>query len=223
LATVHVPSNQQVVMPVSNALSPRGGLKVLFGNLAPQGAVVKVAGLNHLVHTGPARVFDSEEACFEAVQAQHINAGDTVVIRYEGPKGGPGMREMLAVTAALYGQNLGHSVALMTDGRFSGATRGLCVGHVGPEAAVCGPIALVNEGDIITINAEQGTITLHVDETELARRKSHWQPRTSQLNSGVFAKYQACVGPACHGAVTHPGKNANSAEANTPFSHPVLK
>jgi dihydroxy-acid dehydratase len=205
LKDVVLPSNQDVVLPTNKPLSPTGGLKILFGNLAPEGGVVKVAGMTRLVHKGPARVFDSEEKAFDAIENRKIVAGDTVVIRYEGPKGGPGMREMLSVTAALYGQNLGSEVALLTDGRFSGATRGLMVGHVCPEAFVGGPIGLIQEGDMITVDAEKGILAVDVDEAEFERRRKHWAPPATQYPCGVFFKYTQLVGPACTGATTHPG------------------
>lgn len=210
LEGVEIPTNQDVVLMANNPLSPTGGLKVLFGNLAPQGAVVKVAGLSRKIHRGPARVFDSEEQAFAAIQAREIKAGDTVIIRYEGPKGGPGMREMLSVTAALYGQNLGQEVALITDGRFSGGTRGLMIGHVSPEAFQGGPIALIQEGDMVSINAETGTITLELEEIELTRRHASWKipplpQKTHEQLSGVFWKYANLVGSASQGAVTFPG------------------
>jgi dihydroxy-acid dehydratase len=207
LKDVVIPEGQAVVFPASKAIKPNGGLRVLFGNLAPKGAIVKTSGLKSVIHRGKAKVFESEDACFAAVQAQQIEAGDVVVIRYEGPKGGPGMREMLAVTAAICGQGLGESVAMVTDGRFSGATRGLMVGHVAPEAQVGGPIALVQTGDEIEINAETGTLTLFVDDATLAERKTHWTPKIlhAPYTGGVFAKYAAHVGCASQGAVTHPG------------------
>jgi dihydroxy-acid dehydratase len=155
--------------------------------------------------TGPARCFDGEEACFDAVKNRRYSEGEVLVIRYEGPKGGPGMREMLATTAALYGQGMGNKVALITDGRFSGATRGLCVGHVGPEAAVGGPIALLRDGDIIAIDADNGTIEVRLDQAELDRRRADWRPRGSAFSSGYIWKYAQQVGPARQGAVTHPG------------------
>jgi dihydroxy-acid dehydratase len=186
------------VYRVSKPLSPNGGVVTLRGNLAPDGAIVKIAGLKSLVHKGPARVFDCEEDAFSAVEKRNYQPGDVIVIRYEGPKGGPGMREMLATTAALYGQGAGESVALITDGRFSGGTRGLCIGHVGPEAADCGPIALIQDGDIISINAETG-------DTELTKRKASWKPRNNNYNSGTLWKYSQLVGPASKGAVTHGG------------------
>jgi dihydroxy-acid dehydratase len=204
LKDIQLPTEQDVVMPKDNALSPTGGLKILYGNLAPEGAVVKVAGLTRRVHRGPARVFDGEEATFAAIEKQEIVAGDTVVIRYEGPKGGPGMREMLSVTAALYGQNLGQDIALITDGRFSGGTRGLCVGHVGPEAFSGGPIALIQNGDMIVVDAEKGIVTLEVDESELEARRKNWQAPPATYTRGILWKYAQQVGPACLGAITHP-------------------
>ncbi|HEX5776660.1 MAG TPA: dihydroxy-acid dehydratase, partial [Caulobacteraceae bacterium] len=189
----------------SKPLSPTGGVVGLWGSLAPDGAIVKVAGLSHLHHRGPARVFDGEEACFEAVERGDYKDGDVLVIRYEGPKGGPGMREMLSTTAAIYGQGMGDKVALITDGRFSGATRGLCVGHVGPEAQEGGPIALIKEGDIISIDAEAGTIDLEVDPIELEHRARDWKPRVTNYGSGAIWKFAQQVGPAHLGAVTHPG------------------
>ncbi|MCC7268877.1 MAG: dihydroxy-acid dehydratase [Caulobacteraceae bacterium] len=196
--------DQEVIRPVSNPLSPTGGVVGLWGSLAPDGAIVKVAGLKHQKHRGPARVFDGEEACFAAVEARDYKEGDVLVIRYEGPKGGPGMREMLATTAALYGQGV-ENIALLTDGRFSGATRGLCIGHVGPEAQDGGPIALVKDGDIISIDAEAGTIDLEVDPIELEHRKREWKPRVTDYGSGAIWKWAQGVGPAHLGAVTHPG------------------
>ena len=196
---------QDVVRTTANPLSPTGGVVTLRGNLAPDGAIVKVAGMKKIKFTGPARVFDNEEACFEAVDKRTYKEGDVLVIRYEGPKGGPGMREMLSTTASLYGQGMGDKVALITDGRFSGATRGFCIGHVGPEAAVGGPIALVKDGDIITIDAEVGTISVDVSEEELKRRKSEWAPREAQFGSGAIWKYAQLVGPARYGALTNPG------------------
>ena len=197
--------DQDVIRPATKPLSPTGGVKGLWGSLAPDGAIVKVAGLNHLHHRGPARVFDGEEACFEAVQKGDYNDNDVLVIRYEGPKGGPGMREMLSTTAALYGQGRSDKVALITDGRFSGATRGLCIGHVGPEAADCGPIALIKDGDIISIDAVAGTIELEVDPIELEHRARDWRPRQTGYGSGALWKFAQQVGPAYLGAVTQPG------------------
>jgi len=204
LANVVWRDDQDVIRPVSNPLSPTGGVVGLWGSLAPEGGIVKVAGLKHQVHRGPARVFDGEAACFEAVSNRDYKEGDVLVIRYEGPKGGPGMREMLSTTAAIYGQGV-ENIALITDGRFSGATRGLCIGHVGPEAAVGGPIALVQDGDIISIDATKGTIDLEVEADELARRKAAWKPRGHDYNSGAIWKFAQLVGPAYLGATTHPG------------------
>jgi dihydroxy-acid dehydratase len=208
LETVIFPEDQDVVLPVDRPLSPTGGLKVLYGNLAPEGSVVKVAGLAHKVHKGPAKVFNCEEEAFEAVEHNKIKAGDTVVIRYEGPKGGPGMREMLGVTAALYGQNLGESVALITDGRFSGATRGLMVGHVCPEASVGGPIGMIEEGDIIEIDAHRGEINLLVSPEILSKRLSQFTPPPPRYPRGALFKYAQQVGPCALGATTHPGRTS---------------
>ncbi|MCG2842765.1 dihydroxy-acid dehydratase [Sandaracinobacter sp. RS1-74] len=208
LEAVRWNADQDVIRPVSNPLTPTGGVIGLKGSLAPDGAIVKVAGLHKLVFEGPARVFDCEEEAFDAVEKRQYEKGEVLVIRYEGPKGGPGMREMLATTAALYGQGMGEHVALITDGRFSGATRGFCIGHVGPEAADCGPIALIENGDIIRIDASEGTIDLKVDEATLAARKAKWQPRTNDYQSGALYRYSQTVGPAHQGAVTHPGAKA---------------
>jgi dihydroxy-acid dehydratase len=199
--------DQDVVRPANNPITPTGGVVGLKGNLAPDGAIVKVAGMlaEKQVFTGPARVFDGEEACFQAVQARTYQEGDVLVIRYEGPRGGPGMREMLSTTAALYGQGMGDKVALITDGRFSGATRGFCVGHVGPEAAVGGPIGLIRDGDMITLDAIQGVLSVALTDAELAERKKAWTPRPSTATSGYLWKYAQGVGPALYGAVTHPG------------------
>ena len=202
LAGVKLKADQNVIMPASRALEKTGGLHVLRGNLAPEGCVIKTAGVKKLQHRGPARTFDSEEACMAAVQGQQIKKGDSVVIRYEGPKGGPGMREMLGVTAAIVGQGLGYEVCLLTDGRFSGATRGLMVGHIGPEAFVGGPITLVQDGDMISIDAEKGTINLDLSEEELAKRQSRWKQPEPKYSRGALAKYAKLVGPACYGAVT---------------------
>ncbi len=193
---------QKVVRPLANPLKATGGLVILRGSLAPDGCVVKVAGHERLHHTGPARVFDTEEAAFAAVQANRIEAGDVVVIRYEGPRGGPGMREMLGVTAALVGAGLGESVALLTDGRFSGATRGLMAGHVAPEAASGGPIGLVQEGDTIVMDISSRRLDLKVDPAELAARRAAWTPPKPRYTRGVFAKYAATVASASEGAVT---------------------
>ena len=196
--------NQKVMKDVAHALAPTGGVVGLRGNLAPEGAIVKIAGLKHLKHRGPARVFDCEEDCFAAVQARKFKEGDVLVIRYEGPKGGPGMREMLSTTAALYGQGV-ENIALLTDGRFSGGTRGLCVGHVGPEAANGGPIGLLKDGDIIVIDAETGAISVELSEAELAARKAAWKPKAPVFGSGALYRYSKNVGPARTGAITTPG------------------
>jgi len=197
--------DQDVVRPANNPITPTGGVVGLRGNLAPEGAIVKVAGMKNLKFSGPARCFDNEEACFEAVKNRAYKEGEVLVIRYEGPRGGPGMREMLATTAALYGQGMGDKVALITDGRFSGATRGFCIGHVGPEAAVGGPIALLRDGDVITIDAVNGTLDVNLSEQELTERKRDWAARESDFPSGYLWKYAQQVGPAVNGAVTHPG------------------
>ncbi len=204
------PTDQDVIRPVSNPLSTTGGVVGLKGNLAPEGAIVKIAGMRNLRFEGTALCFDCEEDAFKAVEDRAYKAGDVIVIRYEGPKGGPGMREMLATTAAIYGQGMGEQVALITDGRFSGATRGFCIGHVGPEAAVGGPIALLRNGDRIVIDAEKGTIDMLVDEAELARRRAEWRPRRTDYNSGALWKYAQTVGPAYLGAVTQPGAAAET-------------
>ena len=210
LRDVVFPADQDVVVPTSRPLSPTGGVVTLRGNLAPQGAIVKVAGMHKLRFTGPARCFDSEEEAFAAVEARRYNEGDVIIIRYEGPRGGPGMREMLSTTAALYGQGVGEKVALITDGRFSGATRGFCIGHVGPEAAVGGPIGLVRDGDMITIDATTGTIDVALSETELAERRRAWTARRNDYQSGTLWKYAQIVGDAEKGAVTHPGARAET-------------
>ena len=201
---------QQVMRPVSNPLSPTGGVVGLRGSLAPDGAIVKVAGMSNLKFRGPARCFDSEEEGFAAVQERRIKRGEVIVIRYEGPKGGPGMREMLSTTAALYGQGESEHFALITDGRFSGATRGMCIGHVGPEAALGGPIGLLRDGDMINIDAEKGLLDVELSAEELANRKAAWRPRTTMYTSGVLHKYAQGVGPARAGAVTHPGAKGES-------------
>src|SRR5262250_1138875 len=203
--------DQDVVHPADKPLSATGGVVGLRGNLAPEGAIVKVAGMADLKFTGPARCFDGEEACFEAVKKKTYREGDVLVIRYEGPKGGPGMREMLATTAALYGQGMGGKVALITDGRFSGATRGFCVGHVGPEAAVGGPIALLRDGDIITLDAEKGSLDVNLSKAEFDARAKTWKARPPDFTSGYLWKYAQQVGPARDGAVTHPGAAAERA------------
>jgi len=197
--------DQDVIRPVSNPLSPTGGVVGLRGNLAPEGGIVKVAGLERLQFSGPARVFDCEEDAFEAVQMKQYEEGEVIVIRYEGPRGGPGMREMLSTTAAIYGQGMGEKLALITDGRFSGATRGFCVGHVGPEAAVGGPIGLLKNGDIIHMDADKGTLGVELSDEELAKRREAWTARTSDFQSGTLWKYAQTVGSAEKGAVTHPG------------------
>src|SRR6478735_180738 len=197
--------HQDVVRPADNPITVTGGVVGLKGNLAPEGAIVKVAGMSKLKFTGPARCFDREEDAFEAVQKRTYRQGEVIVIRYEGPRGGPGMREMLSTTAALTGQGAGGKVALITDGRFSGATRGFCIGHVGPEAAVGGPIALLQDGDIIEIDADIGTLNVKLSDAELEKRKTKWQPRATNHTSGALWKYAQQVGPAVDGAVTHPG------------------
>ena len=196
---------QDVVRPANKPLTTTGGVVGLKGNLAPEGAIVKVAGMSVLKFTGPARCFDSEEECFEAVTNRKYKEGEVLVIRYEGPKGGPGMREMLSTTAALYGQGMGGKVALITDGRFSGATRGFCIGHVGPEAATGGPIGLLQDGDIITIDAVDGTLDVKLSDEELAARAKKWKARKTDYQSGAIWKYAQTVGSARDGAVTHPG------------------
>jgi dihydroxy-acid dehydratase len=196
---------QDVIRPADKPLATTGGVVGLKGNLAPEGAIVKVAGLENLRFSGPARCFDGEEACFAAVKTRKYREGDVLVIRYEGPKGGPGMREMLATTAALYGQGMGGKVALITDGRFSGATRGFCIGHVGPEAAVGGPIALIRDGDIIDIDADKGTLDVNLSKAEIDKRRAGWKAPKSDYTSGYLWKYAEQVGDARGGAVTHPG------------------
>jgi dihydroxy-acid dehydratase len=196
--------NQKVMRDTKNPLALTGGVVGLKGNLAPEGAIVKVAGLKHTHHKGPARVFDCEEDAFAAVQRREYKEGEVIVIRYEGPKGGPGMREMLSTTAALYGQGV-ENIALITDGRFSGATRGLCVGHVGPEAMEGGPIGLLKTGDIITIDADRGTMDVDLSASELAERRKSWKPKAPSFKSGALARYAKNVGPARDGAVTTPG------------------
>jgi len=210
LANVKFPKNQDVVRTTADPLSPTGGVVGLRGNLAPEGAIVKVAGMKTLKFSGKARCFDCEEDAFSAVERRDYQEGDVLVIRYEGPKGGPGMREMLATTAALYGQGAGDTVALITDGRFSGATRGFCVGHVGPEAAVGGAIGLLQDGDVITIDAETGSIEVDLDEAELAKRRAAWKPSGTDYNSGAIWKYAQTVGSAEKGALTHPGGKAET-------------
>jgi dihydroxy-acid dehydratase len=212
LAGVKWNANQDVIYPADKPLTRTGGVVGLKGNLAPEGAIVKVAGMaaDKQKFTGPARCFDCEEDAFEAVKNRKYKEGDVLVIRYEGPKGGPGMREMLSTTAALYGQGMGDKVALITDGRFSGATRGFCVGHVGPEAAVGGPIALVKNGDIIELDAIKGVLAVKLPDSELERRKKGWKPRKTDYQSGAIWKYAQMVGSAKDGAVTHPGGRAET-------------
>jgi dihydroxy-acid dehydratase len=205
MASVKWNPDQDVVYSAGNPITKTGGVVGLKGNLAPEGAIVKVAGMKSQKFSGPARCFDSEEECFEAVSNKRYKEGEVLVIRYEGPKGGPGMREMLSTTAALYGQGMGDKMALITDGRFSGATRGFCVGHVGPEAAVGGPIALVKDGDIIDLDGEEGTLSVRLTDEELAARFKQWQPRETDYTSGALWKYAQQVGPARDGALTHPG------------------
>jgi dihydroxy-acid dehydratase len=202
--------DQKVIYPATAPITPAGGVVGLRGTLAPEGAIVKVAGMDRLTFTGPAQVFDCEEDCFAAVEAREIREGSVIVIRYEGPRGGPGMREMLSTTAALYGQGMGEKVALITDGRFSGATRGFCIGHVGPEAALGGPIALIEDGDEIMIDAETGVIDLNVANEVLEERRKNWKPRQTDFQSGAIWRYAQNVGPAYKGAVTHPGGAAET-------------
>lgn len=208
LKDVRLPDGQDVVRSTASPITQTGGVVTLKGNLAPEGAIVKVAGMKNLVFKGPARVFECEEDAFAAVEKRNYKEGEVLVIRNEGPRGGPGMREMLATTAALYGQGTGDKVALITDGRFSGATRGFCVGHVGPEAAAGGAIGLVKDGDIITLDAEKRTIEVALSEAELAERRKVWKPRENDYTSGALYKYAQTVGTAEKGAVTHPGGKA---------------
>ena len=212
LAKVRWNADQDVIYPTSNPITRTGGVVGLKGNLAPEGAIVKVAGMSadKLRFSGPARCFDTEEECFEAVSRRAYAEGDVLVIRYEGPRGGPGMREMLSTTAALYGQGMGDKVALITDGRFSGATRGFCIGHVGPEAAVGGPIGLLRDGDMIDLDAVAGTIEVRLTDAELRSRREAWSPRETDARSGALWKYAQIVGPARDGAVTHPGGKAET-------------
>lgn len=207
MAKVHWNPDQDVVYPADKPITKTGGVVGLKGNLAPEGAIVKVAGMKNQKFEGPARCFDSEEECFEAVSKKKYKEGEVLVIRYEGPRGGPGMREMLSTTAALYGQGMGDKVALITDGRFSGATRGFCIGHVGPEAQLGGPIGLLKDGDIISMDAEEGTLSCNVSDAEFAERRKSWKPREHGYGSGALWKYAQQVGPAVGGAVTHPGGN----------------
>ncbi len=210
LQDVVFPTDQDVVYPVSRAISQTGGVVGLKGNLATEGAIVKIAGLKALRFEGTALCFDCEEDAFRAVQARAYKPGDVIVIRYEGPKGGPGMREMLSTTSAIYGQGMGSEVALITDGRFSGGTRGFCVGHIGPEAAVGGAIALLRNGDRIIIDAAKGSIDVALTAAELAARRALWQPRKTDYQSGALWKYAQLVGPAGLGALTHPGAAAET-------------
>ena len=210
LADVVFPTDQDIIRPTSDPITPTGGVVGLKGNLAPEGAIVKVAGMATHKFSGPARCFDCEEDAFQAVKDRNYEEGDVFVIRYEGPKGGPGMREMLATTAALYGQGTGGKVALITDGRFSGATRGFCIGHVAPEAAAGGPIGLLKDGDIITIDADEGTLEVELSEAELETRRKDWKPREHDFQSGTLWKYAQLVGSAEKGAVTHPGGKAET-------------
>jgi dihydroxy-acid dehydratase len=209
-AKIKFPEKQKVFYRVKDALTPTGGVVGLKGSLAPEGAIVKVAGMEKLTFTGPARVFDCEEEAFEAVIKNKIKEGDVIVIRYEGPKGGPGMREMLSTTSALYGRGLGEKVALITDGRFSGGTRGFCIGHVGPEAAVGGPIGLLKDGDMISIDAKKGKLNVDLTKAELARRLKKWKPRKHDYQSGALWRYAQTVGNARDGAVVHPGGKAET-------------
>ena len=210
LKSVRWNDDQDVVRSADKPLLATGGVVGLVGNLAPDGAIVKVAGMSKLTFSGPARCFDGEEACFEAVKNRAYKEGDVLVIRYEGPRGGPGMREMLATTAALYGQGMGGKVALITDGRFSGATRGFCIGHVGPEAALGGPIALLRDGDIVRIDAERGSLDVELSQAALDSRKARWNAPAPEVTSGYIWKYAQQVGSARHGAVTHPGAIAET-------------
>ena len=207
LKNIAFPYDQKVIRNINNPITKTGGVVGLKGNIAQEGAIVKVAGMTRIAHKGPARVFDSEEAAYEAVQNKNYKEGDVIVIRYEGPKGGPGMREMLATTSAIYGQGMGDKVALITDGRFSGATRGFCIGHVGPEAAVGGNIALIQDGDEIFIDANKGILEVNLTEEELISRKKKWKPKKHDYQSGDLWKYSQLVGSALNGAVTHPGAN----------------
>jgi dihydroxy-acid dehydratase len=207
-------AGQKVVVPIDSPIKPTGGLAILRGSLAPDGCVVKLAGHERVSHRGPARVFDSETACFEAVKERRIQPGDVVVIRYEGPVGGPGMQEMLSVTAALVGEGLGESVALLTDGRFSGGTHGLMIGHVAPEAALGGPIGLIQEGDEIQIDVAARRLDLLVGEAELAERRAGWSAPAPRYAGGVMAKYAALVSSASEGAITT-GRALGAALART--------
>ena len=205
LRKVKFKPNQKVMRKYNNPLSPDGGVVGLKGNLAPEGGIVKIAGLKKLQFTGRARCFDNEESAYKAVKNRKYKEGDIIIIRYEGPRGGPGMREMLQTTGAIYGQGMGEKVALITDGRFSGATRGFCIGHVGPEASIGGPIALLRNGDIIDIDAKKGTINVRLSKKELASRRKKWKPKKINFGNGTLWKYAQTVGPAYLGAPTHPG------------------
>ena len=205
LKSIKFNSNQKVLRKYNNPLSSDGGVAALKGNLAPEGAIVKIAGLKKLQFTGRARCFDTEEDAYKAVKNKKYKDGDIIIIRYEGPRGGPGMREMLSTTAAIYGQGKGEKVALITDGRFSGATRGFCIGHVGPEASVGGPIALLKNGDVIDIDAKKGTMNVRLSKKELSNRKKKWKPKKINFGNGTLWKYAQTVGPAYLGAPTHPG------------------
>tara|TARA_B100001245_G_scaffold88685_1_gene63941 strand:- start:397 stop:2112 length:1716 start_codon:yes stop_codon:yes gene_type:complete len=205
LKNVKFNPKQTVLRKYNNPLSQDGGVVGLKGNLAPEGAIVKIAGLKKLQFTGRAKCFDTEESAFKSVQSKKYKDGDIIIIRYEGPKGGPGMREMLQTTGAIYGQGKGEKVALITDGRFSGATRGFCIGHVGPEASVGGPIALLRNGDIIDLDAKKGTINVRLSKKELAKRRKKWKPKKINFGNGTLWKYAQTVGPAYLGAPTHPG------------------
>ncbi len=210
LEHVVIPTNQKIVVPVSAAFSQTGGVVGLKGNLAPEGAIVKVAGLKKLQFKGKARCFDSEEEALKAVLERRLKDGDVVIIRYEGPRGGPGMREMLSTTSAIYGQGQGESVAVITDGRFSGGTRGFCICHVGPEAAVGGPIGLLRDGDTIVIDAEKGELNVELSDAELAERRKSWTPRRHDYQSGTLWEYAQTVGSVVNGAITHPGGKAET-------------
>ena len=205
LKNIKFNTNQKVMRKYNNPLSPDGGVVGLKGNLAPDGGIVKIAGLKKLQFTGRARCFDNEESAYKAVKNKKYKDGDIIIIRYEGPRGGPGMREMLQTTGAIYGQGKGEKVALITDGRFSGATRGFCIGHVGPEASLGGPIALLRNGDIIDIDAKKGTINVRLSKKQLAVRKKKWKPKKINFGNGTLWKYAQTVGPAYLGAPTHPG------------------
>ena len=207
---VKFPKNQDVFYRVKNPITPTGGVVGLKGNLAPDGAIVKVAGMSNLKFRGPARVFNCEEDAFDAVVGRKIKEGEVIIIRYEGPRGGPGMREMLSTTAALYGTGMGEKVALITDGRFSGGTRGFCIGHVGPEAAVGGPIGLLKNGDMISIDAVKGRLDVELTKKELDARRKKWKPRKHDFQAGALWRYAQTVGPASQGAVVHPGGKAET-------------